>query len=1008
MASTAEVLECPFCAFKHQDSYVLMLHVEERHTADSPFVVRDGPDAASELSQPGSSSGPVLPEAPADDGERWMLCPNPDCCEQIPAEDLTEHLDLHFAERLFESQQDASAPADHSTALPHPPSSRKPPKKLSKMRHGTPPLSIASEHSFSTAQDDSSDSSALAPDGDRWRSKHPRHHHHENGYEDAHVKTRARSNSEKTTLSRRMIDVLSPSSSKKLHKGKAPGARSARLGKSELGPYAYEEQMPHALYKQIEAGPKVSVMTRIGRDGRLIKHEVVDNETPGVLPVLAQLCGIDKSVDQAYICHPSTLHIFKRPREGGFCGYRNIQMLVSYIQGAQAQGHSQFPPRTPGILVLQDLIEQAWDMGINEVSRIQTGGIRGTRKYIGTPEVQALLRSLRIDHGLQIFSDRPEKGQAHEQLLDYVESYFREGTTGEQREKRLKVIKTHLPPIYLQQPGHSITIVGYERHKGGQRNILAFDPMFHTSPGMSKILGRRDIRTPRPEVLQAYRRGDRQLKRHRDYELISLKAHPPLFPAWDVIERYGDHPYVYAFFLVPALGYEVIPEDEFPIVFPWWYFCSLFCVDDARFARRPPTITYYDELDRFDVDSIDHESDTGLLGGMPPLQDRSYLDWISLFDPIRKASSGGFNKDARERLNAALQTSQLESDDFQPLPEDVYFEKSVEPAVAVHYPCGAPIQRGYRHYTFKRCGRSWSNSFSGSSVQSAITPTSSMSPGFQQPPRRPFQMPWGQQPARSAVCCSSDSSHRGSSSAGGHSLRHPQNWRTTDDVPPTSLSDAIAFSNPYHANYTTALCKRRDSAVDHAEYFTNSFSTPSAPQNAPAFASGHEIRLPIQSSRHPPHSKNSSSSDSCFNAHLHQHWSINDETTRPRRLSQRSAAFPASPPVLQLGSVDLVSSHPGRRPTTAKFGDAPPSRSPSPSSSSSSSFPFNFGGGSAGNNNADNAVGAIGSRRPPTPVDELRDFFIERSAEGVGMPVFYGTGRNDVSAGWRKKMGAEW
>ncbi|KKY20528.1 hypothetical protein UCDDS831_g04575 [Diplodia seriata] len=542
MASSAEVLECPFCAYKDQDSYVLMLHVEERHTDDSPFVVREGPD---EHPHHGSSSANGLREAPAEhaavEDERWLLCPNPECGEQIPIEDLSEHLDLHFAERLFESQQEASASADHSTTSSHSSSSKKPPKKLSKMRHGTPPLSSASEHSFSVALDDSSDSSAFAPDGEGWHSihhnsKHHRHHHHhrQSGYDDGDVKTRPRSNSEKTTLSRRMIDVLSPSSSKKLHKSKESGAPSARLGKSELGPYAYEDQMPRWLYKQIEAGPRVSVMNRIGRDGRLIKHEVVDNETPGVLPVLAQLCGIDRSVDQAYICHPSAIHIFKRPKEGGFCGYRNIQMLVSYIQGAGAQGHSQFPPGTPGILVLQDLIEQAWDMGINEISRVQTGGIRGTRKYIGTPEVQALLRSLRIDHGLQIFSDRPEAGQAHEQLLDYVESYFLEDTTREQHEKRPKVVKTHLPPIYLQQPGHSITIVGYERHKDGKRNLLVFDPMFHTSPGMFKILGRRDIRTHRPEVLQAYRRGDRQLKRHRDYELISLKAHPPLFPVWDV------------------------------------------------------------------------------------------------------------------------------------------------------------------------------------------------------------------------------------------------------------------------------------------------------------------------------------------------------------------------------------------------------------------------------------------------------------------------------------------
>lgn len=115
-----------------------------------------------------------------------------------------------------------------------------------------------------------------------------------------------------------------------------------------------------------------------------------------------------------------------------------------------------------------------------------------------------------------------------------MENYFLEGSSEQKLDQRPKVIKTQCPPIYLQQPGHSVTIVGFERHKDGKRNLLVFDPMFHTSPGMHKILGRRDLRSHRPEVLQAYRRGDRQLKRHRDYEMISLAAHPPVFPVWDV------------------------------------------------------------------------------------------------------------------------------------------------------------------------------------------------------------------------------------------------------------------------------------------------------------------------------------------------------------------------------------------------------------------------------------------------------------------------------------------
>ena len=145
--------------------------------------------------------------------------------------------------------------------------------------------------------------------------------------------------------------------------------------------------MPHWLYKQLERGAKVSIETLIDRSGRLVQVETVANETAGIIPVLSQLCREDPTLSKVFLCHPAVRHIFKTPREGGFCGYRNIQMLISFMQGTNFPGHEHFPGHTPSILRLQDLIEQAWDQGISSSGRIETGGIRGTRKYIGTPEV---------------------------------------------------------------------------------------------------------------------------------------------------------------------------------------------------------------------------------------------------------------------------------------------------------------------------------------------------------------------------------------------------------------------------------------------------------------------------------------------------------------------------------------------------------------------------------------------------------------------------------------------
>lgn len=62
-------------------------------------------------------------------------------------------------------------------------------------------------------------------------------------------------------------------------------------------------------------------------------------------------------------------------------------MLSSYIIGRESQGHENFKGKVPSIFEIQDYIENAWDFGINSQGRDETGGIRGTRKYIGTPDV---------------------------------------------------------------------------------------------------------------------------------------------------------------------------------------------------------------------------------------------------------------------------------------------------------------------------------------------------------------------------------------------------------------------------------------------------------------------------------------------------------------------------------------------------------------------------------------------------------------------------------------------
>lgn len=63
-------------------------------------------------------------------------------------------------------------------------------------------------------------------------------------------------------------------------------------------------------------------------------------------------------------------------------------MLVSYLISATETGPRAYPGGVPNIFQLQDQIEDAWNNGCNSRGRTETGGIKGTRKFIGTQEVR--------------------------------------------------------------------------------------------------------------------------------------------------------------------------------------------------------------------------------------------------------------------------------------------------------------------------------------------------------------------------------------------------------------------------------------------------------------------------------------------------------------------------------------------------------------------------------------------------------------------------------------------
>ncbi|OAR00538.1 hypothetical protein LLEC1_00503, partial [Akanthomyces lecanii] len=176
---------------------------------------------------------------------------------------------------------------------------------------------------------------------------------------------------------------------------------------------------------------------------------------------------------------------------------------------ATEHGPRAFPDGVPNILQLQDQIEDAWDNGCNSRGRAETGGIIGTRKFIGTQEVLTRCSARR-------FQDSNECS-AIDQVLDNIISYFQRAPSG-MEDGTIKIRSTMLPPIYLQRPGHSFTIVGLERTVHNEWHLLVFNP------GNRYRDTARHFRSVSPRqkqnALEPYRLRPASLRKYSEFELL--------------------------------------------------------------------------------------------------------------------------------------------------------------------------------------------------------------------------------------------------------------------------------------------------------------------------------------------------------------------------------------------------------------------------------------------------------------------------------------------------------
>ncbi|KAI8998781.1 peptidase family C78-domain-containing protein [Trametes punicea] len=220
------------------------------------------------------------------------------------------------------------------------------------------------------------------------------------------------------------------------------------------------------------------------------------NFTPGLIPVLKK--ALSKShergvTQRAWLAFELAVHIQYELWDVSWgCGYRNYLMACAALMDQRRQP-MYFPlldsPLPPGIRNLQQTLEDAWKHGYDEEgAREFRYKLVGTQRWIGTADLYVAFTYRGIPAQLVDFSDL--RGGV-EPLLQWIYDYFsgedpqpKTTTVGEALRGARAVVVTDKMPIILQHQGHSRTIVGCERVKGGGINLLTFDPSRRIPPNI--------------------------------------------------------------------------------------------------------------------------------------------------------------------------------------------------------------------------------------------------------------------------------------------------------------------------------------------------------------------------------------------------------------------------------------------------------------------------------------------------------------------------------------------
>ncbi|XP_026868314.2 zinc finger-containing ubiquitin peptidase 1 isoform X1 [Electrophorus electricus] len=287
----------------------------------------------------------------------------------------------------------------------------------------------------------------------------------------------------------------------------------------------YRRQMERSLERAVSQGrltpadfhrKRVEMMESLASgmdDGR--------TQTTGLLAVVYEFYQREACAGtHVWLCADTDHYSTSAGDRGWGCGYRNFQMLLSSLQRMEQYNTALNTLRgsIPSIPQVQALIEAAWAEGVDPQGASHfSGRLQGTRAWIGATEIYAVLTAHQVRARIFDFHQPTGPSGTHPKLFEWVKNYF---SLPSSRGSRLppRVVKTTLPPIYLQHQGHSRSIVGVEQRRNGSMCLLLLDP--GSSPAeMRKLL----TQNAASASITHMRKFPGHLK-HRQYQMVLVEG----------------------------------------------------------------------------------------------------------------------------------------------------------------------------------------------------------------------------------------------------------------------------------------------------------------------------------------------------------------------------------------------------------------------------------------------------------------------------------------------------